>query len=82
MDYLVYKVFKDGRKTYLVFEETRGHEVEYKIVSNRRFKERSDNLIVANGYVLEGTDLYWSVKDMPDDLRGKTVTPVKVVYKK
>ena len=79
MDYLTYKIFKNGRKTYLVFDDISGHEVEYKIVANRHFKVRSDNLVVDEGVVFDGTDLYWFADDAPkENYKGYKV--VKVVY--
>lgn len=78
------QIFKgEKNKTYVVLPIDKDWiECEYEIEGNKLLKAKCSDLVVANGYVLEGKDLYWSVKDMPDDLKGKTVTPVKVVYKK
>lgn len=78
------QIFKgEKKKTYIVIPINKDWiECEYEMEGNKLLKKKSSDLVVANGYVLEGKDLYWSVKDMPDDLENKTVVPVKVVYKK
>ena len=77
------KIFKNGKKTYVVMPINKDWiDVEYEIEANKYLKKKCSDLELKDGYVLNGKSLYWSIKDMPNDLRGSKVTPVKVVYKK
>ena len=78
------QVFKgDRNKSYIVIPVDKDWiDCEYEIEGNKLLKAKCSDLVLTDGYVLNGKDLYWSVKDMPDDLSGKKVVPVKVVYKK
>lgn len=78
------QVFKGERnKTYLGLPINKEwKDGNYIAEANKLHKVKISELTIRNGYVLNGKDLYWSVKDMPDDLKGSTVTPIKVVYKK
>lgn len=78
------QIYKGERnKTYIVLPLNKTwKENDYISEANKLLKVKSIELKAKDGYVLDGKDLYWHVKDMPDDLRGSKVTPVKVVYKK
>ena len=78
------QIFKgEKNKSYIVIPVDKDWiDCEYEIEGNKLLKVKCSDLVLKDGYVLEGKELYWKVKDMPDDLSGKTVTPVKVVYKK
>lgn len=83
LDYLHYKVFKDGRKAYLVFDYEGFYytDVEYKIVANQHFKVKHDDLVVRHGIVFDDTDLYWEDDKGIPRRRYKSHKKVVVVYK-
>ena len=80
------QIFKgEKNKTFIVFPvftSSNWADADYKAEANKILKKKCSDLTLKDGYVLNKKDLYWSVKDMPDDLKDCKVKLVKVVYKK